>query len=450
MQRAVAALAARAGLAARARRSSGGRRASSRSASADRRHAPSQSARQRVGGHAGLSYGGACRADLRPARGRRARRRPAARARRRRHGQDDASLVERFAWLAEQAGRPEPILALTLGDGAADALRERVEDRLDACPTRSSTVTTFARPLRAAAARRGARGRASTRSRRRSRAADRLAMLLERIDELPLRHHDLRGNPSAMLGAIVRAHRPAQGRAGHAPPTTRAWAAALPRRGRARRARARVRRALRRPRPAAAEAGALDAGDLVLQRVPAAARAAARARAARGALPPRARRRAAGRELRPGPAAAAARRRARRDHRVRRRRPGDPPLPRRGDQEPPRLPRRVAAGDASCALDESLRRPARGRWPRRRAVVAPIADRLDKRAARAARAGGEVAFWRCATERAQAQAVAAEVERLLAREDVAPEDVCVLVRSVRERGPGGRRRRSRSAPCPTA
>ena len=45
-----------------------------------------------------------------------------------------------------------------------------------------------------------------------------------------------------------------------------------------------------------------------------------------------------------------------------------------------------------------------------------------------------MAFWRCASERAQAQAVAAEVERLVAREDVAPEDVCVLVRSVRGEG----------------
>ena len=63
-------------------------------------------------------------------------------------------------------------------------------------------------------------------------------------------------------------------------------------------------------------------------------------------------------------------------------------------------------------------------------------------------AGGEVAFWRCANERAQAQAVAAEVERLIAREDVAPEDVCVLVRSVQRRGPGGRAWRSRSARCP--
>ncbi len=47
---------------------------------------------------------------------------------------------------------------------------------------------------------------------------------------------------------------------------------------------------------------------------------------------------------------------------------------------------------------------------------------------------GEVAFWQCDNERAQAQSVAAEIERLVAREDVAPEDICVLVRSVRNEG----------------
>ena len=45
--------------------------------------------------------------------------------------------------------------------------------------------------------------------------ADRLAMLLERIDDLPLGRHDLRGNPSGMLGSIVAPRRPAQGGADH-------------------------------------------------------------------------------------------------------------------------------------------------------------------------------------------------------------------------------------------
>src|SRR5204863_3533061 len=48
---------------------------------------------------------------------------------------------------------------------------------------------------------------------------------------------------------------------------------------------------------------------------------------------------------------------------------------------------------------------------------------------------GEVLFWRSRSERAQAQQVAAEAERLITSEGVSPEDVCVLVRSVRDEGP---------------
>src|SRR5215203_1740535 len=69
------------------------------------------------------------------------------------------------------------------------------------------------------------------------------------------------------------------------------------------------------------------------------------------------------------------------------------------------------------------------------AVVEPDEQRLPKRLhARADAPAGEVAFWRCANERAQAQAVAGDIERLIAREDVRPEDVCVLVRSVKTEG----------------
>ncbi len=69
------------------------------------------------------------------------------------------------------------------------------------------------------------------------------------------------------------------------------------------------------------------------------------------------------------------------------------------------------------------------------AVIQPIEDRLEKTLCAADDAAeGEVAFWRCASERAQAQAVAADVERLIARGACAPEDICVLVRSVRAEG----------------
>ena len=100
-----------------------------------------------------------------------------------------------------------------------------------------------------------------------------------------------------------------------------------------------------------------------------------------------------------------------------------------------RLPGRVARRRGSCALEESLPVPASGSCARPPRWSSRSPDRLDKAAApgrRAARARSRSG--RCASERAQAQAVAAEVERLVAREDVAPEDVCVLVRSVRSEG----------------
>jgi DNA helicase-2/ATP-dependent DNA helicase PcrA len=66
------------------------------------------------------------------------------------------------------------------------------------------------------------------------------------------------------------------------------------------------------------------------------------------------------------------------------------------------------------------------------AVVQPIPDRLDK--GLSGRAGGEVRFWRCRNDRAQAQAVAAEAERLVTSEGVSPSEICVLVRSVKNEG----------------
>ena len=191
------------------------------------------------------------------------------------------ALVERFAHLAERHP-PESLLALTFGQSGADALRERIEDRLTV-PYEELTVTTFqglcARLLRDEALEAGIDPFTTPVA-----AADRLAMLLERIDDLPLRHHDLRGNPSATLGAIVRRIDSLKDELISAADYA-AWAAGL-RRGRDRRARARVRGAvhrtrraaqgrrrarLRRPRPAV---------------VPAAARAPARTRAGRGAVRP--------------------------------------------------------------------------------------------------------------------------------------------------------------------
>ena len=71
------------------------------------------------------------------------------------------------------------------------------------------------------------------------------------------------------------------------------------------------------------------------------------------------------------------------------------------------------------------------------AVVEPNEHRLPKklRSGRSRRALDldPVSFWRCENERAQAQAVAAELERLVA-DGVDPAEIAVLVRSVRNEG----------------
>ena len=127
-------------------------------------------------------------------------------------GSGKTTVARRALRVARRACRsPEAVLALTLGDGAADRLREQVEDRM-AVPYEELSVTTFpglcAQLLRDEALEAGIDPFATPVA-----AADRLAMLLERIDDLPLRHHDLRGNPSAHARRDRPPRRPAQGRA---------------------------------------------------------------------------------------------------------------------------------------------------------------------------------------------------------------------------------------------
>ncbi len=337
------------------------------------------------------------------------------------------ALVERFAWLAENGPPtpPESVLALTF-EGGADALRERIEDRL-AGPYEELSVTTFgglcARLLRDEALEAGIDPFATPVA-----AADRLAMLLERIDDLPLRHHDLRGNPSATLGAIVlridRLKDELISAGDYA-----AWARSLPEDSRG--AREREFAALyARHDTLLEQAGTLDFGDLVLRAFELLrAKPHVRARLAR-------RYRhvlvddlqdtsfAQGLLLRllvseHGGISAF----ADDDQAIHRFRGAATKNVRDFRAEWPRA--------AVVRLERSFRGGAR-LVQAATAVVAPIEDRLQK--VLEAPEGGEIAFWRCASERAQAQAVAADVERLVAREDVAPEDVCVLVRSVRAEG----------------
>jgi DNA helicase II / ATP-dependent DNA helicase PcrA len=333
-------------------------------------------------------------------------------------------LAERFVHLVAAGAPPESLLVLCFSTAAADAMRARLEDRL-AGAYEELAVTTFrgfcARLLRDEALEAGLDPFATPVS-----AADRLAMLLERIDDLPLRHHDLRGNPSATLGAIVQRVDRLKDELVSADDYA-AWAATLPEDRPREREFAELYGAHERM---LAEAGTLDVGDLVLHsfrllrtRPHVRHRLAARHRHvlvdelqdasfAQGLL---LRLLVSGHS---GVTAAADDDQA--IHRF------------RGAATKNVQDFRAEWPDAAVMRLETSFRSRERILRAARAVVEPAPDRLEK--AVHGEPGGEVAFWRCASERAQAQAVAAEVERLIAREDVAPEDVCVLVRSVRGEG----------------
>ncbi|HSD81534.1 MAG TPA: UvrD-helicase domain-containing protein, partial [Solirubrobacteraceae bacterium] len=173
-----------------------------------------------------------------------------------------ATLAARHAWLADEGGlEPDEVLALTATDAAAEALREHVEDALAGGFAELAVhgVHDFcARLLREEALEAGLDPFTEPVA-----PADRLALLLERVDELPLRLHDFRGNPAALLaGVIARIDRlkDAMVTAGE----YERWAAALPdgdERAEREREFAAVYRA--HDRLLAAQ-GVLDAGDLVL------------------------------------------------------------------------------------------------------------------------------------------------------------------------------------------
>jgi DNA helicase-2/ATP-dependent DNA helicase PcrA len=334
-------------------------------------------------------------------------------------------LCDRLAWLAEHGGVPaEAVLVLTYSTEAAEGLREQLEDRVQAGfeELNVTTVHGFCATLvRDQALEAGLDPFAAPVT-----PADRLAMLLERIDELPLASHDLRGNPSAVLGSIVkRIDRLKDELVTH--DDYSAWAGALGAEGEHEREFAAIYAAHDRMLE---EAGALDYGDLVLHafhllrtRPAVRARLAARHRHvlvdelqdmnfAQGLLV----RALAGEH---GNVTAA----GDDDQAIHRLRGAATKNLRDFEAEWP--------GAKVVRLEESHRCPQRI-LDAAAAVVAPETDRIEKETRGSP--GGEIAFWRCATDRAQAQAVAAEIERLVAREDVAPEDVCVLVRSVRGEG----------------
>ncbi|HMJ02552.1 MAG TPA: ATP-dependent helicase, partial [Conexibacter sp.] len=346
------------------------------------------------------------------------------------------TLVARFAWLVEQGEAPESILLLARSERAADALRRQVEEAI-ARPYEELAVTTVhdlcARLLREHALAGGIDPFAVAVGR-----ADRLAMLLERIDELTIRSHDFRGNPAALLASFVRRIDRLKDELIGAEDYA-AWAAGLAGADevddavRARAAREREFADIYRAHDRMLrEASALDGGDLVI-------RALALLREhphVRAQVASRYRHLLVDDLQEPNFAQGLLLRLLAAEH-------GDVVAAGDDDQAIARF--RAAATknlrdfqqelpDATVVrLEHSFRCPQRV-LDAAAAVVAPLEDRIEKRIEGAADGSGEVAFWRAANERAQAQAVAADVERLIGREGVPPERIAVLVRSIAREG----------------
>jgi DNA helicase-2/ATP-dependent DNA helicase PcrA len=360
------------------------------------------------------------------------------------------TLLARFAWLVEQGEAPEAILLLARSERAADALRRQVEETI-ARPYEALAVTTVhdlcARLLGEHALAAGVDPFAVAVGR-----ADRIAMLLERIDELTVRSHDFRGNPAALIASFVRRIDRLKDELISADDYA-AWAEQLAgdpdaddaARGRAARERefAEIYRAHDR---VLADAGALDGGDLVI-------RALALLREhpqVRAQVSERYRHVLADDVQEPNFAHGLLLRLLVAEH-------GN--LAAAGDDDQAIHRFRAAATKNLHDFQAESPDPARPatvvmleqsfRCPKRvlqaaAAVVAPLDDRIEKRldpiepnppAGTGSDAGDDqVAFWRAANERAQAQSVAADIERLIGRERVAPERIAVLVRSVGREG----------------
>jgi DNA helicase-2/ATP-dependent DNA helicase PcrA len=338
-----------------------------------------------------------------------------------------AALRARHVWLAGPGGlEPEHVVAVTATEAAADALRAGVEEALDRGFEELAVGTIHdvaARLLHDEALEAGLDPFTVPVT-----AADRLAMLLEHVDELTLRAHDLGGRPAALLGAVIARIDELKAASVTAAEYGR-WAATLPADD-AHGEREREFAALYQTHDRMlAERGAVDAGDLVLRAAALLAeRPHVRARVAarwRHALVDDAQ------DL---------------DHAHLRlvtllaREHGGLTAAFDDDCSVRRMRGAAAknARDLAHALPEArtLRLERSQRCPAAiadaaQAVVSPLGDRMPKRLDAAP--GGRVRFWRCASERAQAQGAAAEIERLV-RGGVAPEAIAVLVRSVHDEG----------------
>ena len=341
-------------------------------------------------------------------------------------------VTERFAWLVSEGTPPECILALTFSNPAAAEMRERLETTIETS-WEELPVATFhsfcARLLRDEALEAGVDPFFAPVT-----PPDRLAILLDHLDELTLRRHEIRGNPAPLLGSFVsRIDRLKDETVTPAEYLRYAESLAANAHDDAERAHAdrelEFARAYEHHNRLLAERGALDFGDLILRSFELLHEK------------PHVRRRVATRfrhvlvdEFQDTNFSQGMLLRLLcQDHRnVTVVGDDDQAIYRfRGASQKNVADFRREYPDAKLVTLERNHRSGRRILAAAHAVVEPIPGRLEKRLR--GRSGGDVHFWQCRSARAQAQRAAAEAERLITS-GVSPDEVCVLVRSVRSEG----------------
>ncbi len=318
-------------------------------------------------------------------------------------------IETRFRWLVAHGTRAERIVVVVPTAARADAVRARLEVALVEAYEELFVLT----PVQLAALILRRAGSAVDALASMLGAGERLAMLLERIDELSLERHDFGGSAGALLGGFIR--RIDRLKAELIGPEDYAdWALSLegdPARASLALEFAEIYRAHER---LLAEASARDAGGLLAD--------ALRIVRSRGA--PRIEHLLLDDAQELDLAAASLVRHV-----------GGEGLAACGDPSAAVMRFRGAGASGLAAfsrtgarvieLERSLRCPE------------PVMDGarvLVGAESGASGASGSVAFWRCANHRAQAQSVAADVERLVAREGVDPGRVLVLVPDITREG----------------
>ena len=309
------------------------------------------------------------------------------------------TLEGRFQWFVEQGCRPERVLLVTPSAARADATRARLEGGLPGAYDELFVIS----PVELAALILSTAGPDGDPLEPVLGPAERFAMLLQRIDQLSIERHDFGGSANALLAGFIRRIDRLKANLVGADDYAR-WAA------RPGEADAEIEREFaevyRVHEQMLADAGARDAGELI-----------------RDAL----------RLVRDRPAAVGRFEHVLVDdaHDL--------------DLAAATLTRAVAQSRLTAAADPARAGASVQPDGFRDVIVLEQSLRVPRRVLLAASAAvsvtcepssaeGEVAFWRCANERAQAQSIAADIERLIATEGVPAGQIAVLVPVISREG----------------